>query len=97
MTPSHDVIDHLPYVEGVLNYLEPMAERPMNLAYDPPPGVPRFGTRRRCGGCRGSSRRGLPHRRRRHSSKSVLERTWGNNWQIPIGPQPTRTAILTAK
>ena len=41
MTLSHDVIDGLPYVEGVLNYLAPMAERPMNLAYDPPPGVPR--------------------------------------------------------
>jgi len=41
MTPSPDVIDGLPYVEGVLNYLAPMAERPMNLAYDPPPGTPR--------------------------------------------------------
>src|SRR6266853_706733 len=41
MTLSHDVIDGLPYVEGVLNYLAPMAERPMNLAYDPPPGAPR--------------------------------------------------------
>ena len=41
MTLSHDVIDGLPYVEGVLNYLAPMAERPMNLAYEPPPGVPR--------------------------------------------------------
>src|SRR5262249_6497631 len=30
-----------PYVEGVLNYLAPMPERPINLAYDPPPGVPR--------------------------------------------------------
>ena len=41
MTLSPDVIRGLPYVEGVLNYLAPMAERPMNLAYDPPPGVPR--------------------------------------------------------
>ena len=41
MTLSPDVIDNLPYVEGVLNYLAPMTERPMNLAYDPPPGVPR--------------------------------------------------------
>jgi len=41
MTLSRDVIDGLPYVEGVLNYLAPIAERPMNLAYDPPPGVPR--------------------------------------------------------
>ena len=41
MTLSPDVIDGLPYVEGVLNYLAPMAERPMNLAYDLPAGVPR--------------------------------------------------------
>ena len=41
MTLSRDAIDDLPYVEGVLNYLAPMAERPMNLAYDPPPGVRR--------------------------------------------------------
>jgi len=41
MTLSRDVIDGLPYVEGILNYLAPIAERPMNLAYDPPPGVPR--------------------------------------------------------
>jgi hypothetical protein len=41
MTLSPDVIDGLPSVEGVLNYLAPIAERPMNLAYDPPPGVPR--------------------------------------------------------
>ena len=41
MTISPDVIDGLPHVEGVLNYLAPMAERPMNLTYDPPPGVVR--------------------------------------------------------
>src|SRR5258707_14206952 len=41
MTLSRDVIERLPHVEGVLNYLAPMAEKPMNLAYDPPPGVPR--------------------------------------------------------
>jgi hypothetical protein len=41
MTLSPDVIRGLPCVEGVLNYLAPMAERPMNLAYDPPPGMPR--------------------------------------------------------
>ena len=41
MTLPPDVIDGLPSVEGVLNYLAPMAERPMNLAYDPPPGVAR--------------------------------------------------------
>jgi hypothetical protein len=41
MTLSRDVINGLPYVEGVLNYLAPMAERPMNLAYDPLTGGPR--------------------------------------------------------
>jgi hypothetical protein len=41
MTLSSDVIERLPRVEGILNYLAPMAEKPMNLAYDPPPGVPR--------------------------------------------------------
>src|SRR6267378_4269413 len=41
MTLSSDIIERLPHVEGVLNYLAHMAEKPMNLAYDPPPGVPR--------------------------------------------------------
>jgi hypothetical protein len=41
MSLPHDVIEHLPRLEGNLNYLAPMAEKPMNLAYDPPPGVPR--------------------------------------------------------
>src|SRR5260370_21837177 len=41
MTLSSDVVERLPRVEGILNYLAPMAEKPMNLAYDPPPGVPR--------------------------------------------------------
>jgi len=41
MTLSNDVIERLPYVEGVLSYLAPMAEKPMNLAYDPGSGVPR--------------------------------------------------------
>jgi hypothetical protein len=35
------VIQRLPRVEGLLNYLAPMAEKPMNLTYDPPPGVAR--------------------------------------------------------
>src|SRR5436309_11898723 len=34
-----NVIERLPRVEGLLNYLAPMAEKPMNLTYDPPPGV----------------------------------------------------------
>jgi hypothetical protein len=41
MSLSSDVIERLPHVEGILNYLAPMADKPMNLAYDPPPGVPR--------------------------------------------------------
>jgi hypothetical protein len=41
MTLASDIVERLPRVEGVLNYLAPMAEKPMNLAYDPPPGVPR--------------------------------------------------------
>src|ERR1700731_81210 len=41
MSLSSDVIERLPHVEGLLNYLAPMAEKPMNLTYDPPPGVPR--------------------------------------------------------
>jgi len=41
MSISSDVIERLPHVEGLLNYLAPMAEKPMNLTYDPLPGVPR--------------------------------------------------------
>ena len=41
MSLSSDVIDRLPHVEGLHNYLAPMAAKPMNLAYDPPTGVPR--------------------------------------------------------
>jgi hypothetical protein len=41
MSLSSDVIERLSHVEGVLNYLAPMTDKPMNLAYDPPPGVPR--------------------------------------------------------
>ena len=37
MSLSSDVIERLPRVEGILNYLAPMAEKPMNLAYDPRP------------------------------------------------------------
>jgi hypothetical protein len=34
-------IDGLPHVDAALNYLAPMAERPRNFTYDPPPGVSR--------------------------------------------------------
>jgi hypothetical protein len=30
MSISSDVIERLPHVEGLLNYLAPMAEKPMN-------------------------------------------------------------------
>ena len=36
-----DRVDHLPHVEATLNYLAPMAERPRNFTFDPPPGVAR--------------------------------------------------------
>ncbi len=39
---AHDArIDGLPHVDATLNYLAPMAERPRNFTFDPPPGVPR--------------------------------------------------------
>lgn len=41
MSLSPQLVERLPQVEGVLNYLKPMAERPYNLTYDPPPGTPR--------------------------------------------------------
>ena len=34
MTLSSDVVERLPHVEGSLNYLAPMAEKPMNLTYE---------------------------------------------------------------
>jgi len=34
-------IADLPHIEATLNYLAPMAERPRNYTFDPPPGVPR--------------------------------------------------------
>lgn len=46
MSPANQVINRpiiedLPYVEAVLNYLIPMAEKPVNYTFDPPPGIPR--------------------------------------------------------
>ncbi|MGI2906374.1 CmcJ/NvfI family oxidoreductase [Tolypothrix sp. VBCCA 56010] len=38
---SKPVLEDLPYVEAVLNYLTPMAEKPVNYTYEPPAGVPR--------------------------------------------------------
>jgi hypothetical protein len=41
-----DRVDHLPHVEATLNYLAPMAERPRNFTFDPPPGVARSNSER---------------------------------------------------
>jgi hypothetical protein len=41
MNVRADAIVELPAVEAELNYLAPMAERPRNYTYDPPPGVAR--------------------------------------------------------
>jgi hypothetical protein len=41
LTLAGDIVERLQHVEGILNYLAPMAEKPMNLAYDPPAGMPR--------------------------------------------------------
>jgi hypothetical protein len=38
--------DQLPSVEARLNYLAPMADRPRNYTFDPPPGVPRSNVQR---------------------------------------------------
>ena len=34
-------LQDLPHIDAQLNYLAPMAERPRNYTFDPPPGVPR--------------------------------------------------------
>lgn len=41
MSLNPQTIERLPHVQGVLNYLAPMAEKPYNLTYDPEPGMPR--------------------------------------------------------
>ncbi|KAF3889587.1 MULTISPECIES: CmcJ/NvfI family oxidoreductase [Nostocales] len=46
MSSSNQVLDRpiskgLPFVEANLNYLVPMAERPVNYTYEPPSGIPR--------------------------------------------------------
>jgi hypothetical protein len=38
--------DRLPHVDATLNYLAPMADRPRNYTFDPPPGVPRSNSER---------------------------------------------------
>jgi hypothetical protein len=40
MTLSSEVLERLPHVDAVLNYLAPTGERPRSYTYDPPPGVP---------------------------------------------------------
>ncbi len=49
MSFNSQVIDkptsqNLPYVEANLNYLVPMAEKPVNYTYEPPSGIPRSNT-----------------------------------------------------
>lgn len=39
MSLSADLVAALPRVEGVLNYLARMPEKPRSYTYDPPPGV----------------------------------------------------------
>ncbi len=80
MTPSPDVIDGLPYVEGVLNYLAPMAERPMNLAYDPPPGVPR------------STGEPEPHRMMIYDARPLAGRLTRTNCAASITPKPSASS-----
>ncbi|MFN6568544.1 CmcJ/NvfI family oxidoreductase [Dendronalium sp. ChiSLP03b] len=46
MSLNNQVLDRptsqeLPYVEANLTYLTPMAEKPVNYTYEPPPGIPR--------------------------------------------------------
>jgi hypothetical protein len=40
MALNGDVLERLPHVDAVLNYLTPTSEKPRNYTYDPPPGVP---------------------------------------------------------
>ena len=40
MSPHSDVIERLPHVEGVLNYLRPTADKPRTYAFELPPGGP---------------------------------------------------------
>jgi hypothetical protein len=37
-------VSDLPHIDAQLNYLRPMADRPRNYTFDPPPGVPRSNT-----------------------------------------------------
>ncbi len=41
MSLSNPALENLPYVEAVLNYLTPMAEKPVNYTYEPPASIPR--------------------------------------------------------
>jgi hypothetical protein len=41
MSLKPQTIERLPHVDGLLNYLAPMAEKPYNLTYEPAPGEPR--------------------------------------------------------
>jgi hypothetical protein len=41
MSVTAELTSDLAHVDATLNYLAPMAERPRNYTFDPPPGVPR--------------------------------------------------------
>ncbi|ARV58385.1 methyltransferase [Nostocales cyanobacterium HT-58-2] len=40
-TLDRPIFENLPHIEAVLHYLVPMAEKPVNYTYEPPPGVKR--------------------------------------------------------
>jgi hypothetical protein len=40
MSLDSQIFENLPYIEATLNYLTPMAEKPVKYTYSPPPGVP---------------------------------------------------------
>ena len=44
MSLQANVVARLPHVEADMNYLAPMADRPRNYTFEPPPGVPRSNT-----------------------------------------------------
>ena len=62
MSLSPARVSSLPHVDGILNYLAPMAEKPRNYTYDPPPGVPQ------------SNAVYEPHRLPIHDARSVAGR-----------------------
>src|SRR6516225_7895568 len=85
MSLSSDVIERLPRVEGLLNYLAPMAEKPMNLTYDPPPGVPR------------STGIPEPHVMRIHDARPVAGRLTLDGEGLALVEHPARSRTSTMR